>query len=157
MAQIKCTECGQIFDENLKQCPNCGCPASECKPIEDSTEKTENTNTNNSEPKQTINANSDFTHRTTDTGYQQEETIKRYADILLSIAKFFAILILAFAAVIFLNSLIGNFSVGYGIGIAFWGVLSAGLIYVAGILTKAFLYIYANISLNIHEINMKLK
>ena len=26
----KCSECNQIFDENMKECPNCGCPASEC-------------------------------------------------------------------------------------------------------------------------------
>ena len=31
MAQLKCTECGQIFDGDLADCPNCGCPASECE------------------------------------------------------------------------------------------------------------------------------
>lgn len=31
MTQRKCTECGQIFDENLNECPNCGCPANECE------------------------------------------------------------------------------------------------------------------------------
>ena len=25
MTHIKCTECGHIFDGNLKDCPNCGC------------------------------------------------------------------------------------------------------------------------------------
>ena len=35
MAQLKCTECGQIFDGNLADCPNCGCPASECEVVEE--------------------------------------------------------------------------------------------------------------------------
>ena len=34
MTQFKCTECGQIFDGNLNDCPNCGCPASECEPFD---------------------------------------------------------------------------------------------------------------------------
>ena len=33
MAKIRCTECGEIFDENLNECPNCACPASECEKI----------------------------------------------------------------------------------------------------------------------------
>lgn len=33
MGQLKCTECGQIFDDNLKECSNCGCPASECENV----------------------------------------------------------------------------------------------------------------------------
>lgn len=31
MEHLKCTECGQLFNEGLNNCPNCGCPASECK------------------------------------------------------------------------------------------------------------------------------
>ena len=30
MALIKCTECGQVFENHLKECPNCGCRANEC-------------------------------------------------------------------------------------------------------------------------------
>lgn len=33
MGKLKCTECGQIFNENQNECPNCGCPASECEKI----------------------------------------------------------------------------------------------------------------------------
>jgi ABC-type ATPase with predicted acetyltransferase domain len=33
MALMKCSECGQIFDGNLKECPNCACPASECENV----------------------------------------------------------------------------------------------------------------------------
>lgn len=33
MGKLKCTECGQVFENHLKECPNCGCPASECEKI----------------------------------------------------------------------------------------------------------------------------
>lgn len=33
MGKLKCTECGQILNENQNECPNCGCPASECEKI----------------------------------------------------------------------------------------------------------------------------
>lgn len=33
MEKMKCKECGQVFNSNLKECPNCGCPASECERI----------------------------------------------------------------------------------------------------------------------------
>jgi len=33
MGKLKCAECGQIFNDNLNECPNCGCPASECEKI----------------------------------------------------------------------------------------------------------------------------
>lgn len=38
MAKIKCTECGQVFDQSLTFCPKCGCPASECETVETSDE-----------------------------------------------------------------------------------------------------------------------
>ena len=33
MGKLKCTECGQIFDDSQNECPNCACPASECEVI----------------------------------------------------------------------------------------------------------------------------
>ena len=36
MGKLKCTECGQIFEESLKECPNCACPASECEKVAES-------------------------------------------------------------------------------------------------------------------------
>lgn len=35
MAKIKCKECGEIFNANLEDCPNCGCPSSESDLIEE--------------------------------------------------------------------------------------------------------------------------
>lgn len=38
MAQRKCTECGQMFDDSLTICPNCGCPfeVDNISPVHDS-------------------------------------------------------------------------------------------------------------------------
>ncbi len=33
MKKLKCSECGHIFEDSLNDCPNCGCPASECEKI----------------------------------------------------------------------------------------------------------------------------
>ena len=33
MAQVRCTECNEIFDGTLIECPNCGCPISECEKV----------------------------------------------------------------------------------------------------------------------------
>ena len=33
MAKLLCTECGYEFDDHLDACPECGNPASECKPV----------------------------------------------------------------------------------------------------------------------------
>ena len=33
MRNLKCTECGQEFNDGMGECPNCGCPASECMVI----------------------------------------------------------------------------------------------------------------------------
>ena len=35
MRKIKCKECGQVFNDNLNECPNCGCPASECEELKE--------------------------------------------------------------------------------------------------------------------------
>ena len=35
MEKLKCTECGQLFDDNQKECPNCGNPASECENVQE--------------------------------------------------------------------------------------------------------------------------
>ncbi len=135
MAQFKCTECGQIFDGNLDECPNCGCPASECKPISSLCDE------------------SDFI--TTDTGYQQEETIKRYADAIWAISKVFAALISVVTIILCLRGLSDDFSISLMVAVS--GALTALSCLAIGILVKAVLYIYANISINVHEINMKIK
>lgn len=51
MTQLKCIECGQVFDGNLEDCPNCGCPASECELLDNKSSETNET-TNNATPQQ---------------------------------------------------------------------------------------------------------
>ena len=55
MIQIKCPDCKQIFDGNLKQCPNCGCPASYCKPIGESIDDLKSSTNSNTEHQRLIN------------------------------------------------------------------------------------------------------
>ena len=43
MGKIKCTECGQIFDDCLNECPDCGCPANYCVKVIDSDDNIKNT------------------------------------------------------------------------------------------------------------------
>ena len=135
MSLIKCRECGQFFNETLNECPNCGFPASECEPIN------------------SLNHESDFI--TTDTGYQQEETIKRYADVIWGISIALAVLISIVTIILFLRGIYVNFSISLVAAVV--GALNALFLLAFGILVKAILYIYANISINIHEINMKIK
>ena len=46
MTQFKCTECGQIFDGNLNDCPNCGCPASECESLDNNSSEANDASSN---------------------------------------------------------------------------------------------------------------
>lgn len=36
MAQLKCKDCGKVFEESIDACPNCGRPSNACERIEDS-------------------------------------------------------------------------------------------------------------------------
>lgn len=53
---LKCIDCGQIFNDDLKECPNCGCPSNVCEHIEENhseeprNEKNEQPNKNSYEP-----------------------------------------------------------------------------------------------------------
>lgn len=35
MAKLLCTECGNVFNDNLNACPNCGNPANECTKVQE--------------------------------------------------------------------------------------------------------------------------
>lgn len=48
MAKLKCDDCGQIFDDIMQSCPNCGCPKSACHAYEEPKQET----TEPEEPKQ---------------------------------------------------------------------------------------------------------
>ena len=51
MALIKCKECGHEVSDRASACPNCGCPASECEPLNNKSSGTNET-TNNATPRQ---------------------------------------------------------------------------------------------------------
>ena len=65
MAQLKCTECGQIFDGNLADCPNCGCPASECEVVEECKSQQQKESRQGGNP---FSSRNNATHRETGNG-----------------------------------------------------------------------------------------
>lgn len=137
MKELRCSKCGKLFDGAHKSCPNCGNPA-------DEKISTETSNVS-----------------TTDTGYQHELTIKRYADVVLTISQVMAIMIavgITLSSVwMMINGLRSGMieGVGFSLLIIAFGLLIAWSVYIVGLLTRSFLYVYINISINIHEINMK--
>ena len=160
MALIKCSECGHEVSDRASACPNCRCPASEF--VSSITQELDSdlggsTETDNVEQKQNEDISDYDTFKknakTTDTGYQHEKLLQGYATFL------FAILIIV-GVVLWLSAMImasvqggvGGFIVGcFGGGILFLSLLALAYI------IRAFLMIYANISTNLHEINMKLR
>lgn len=145
MGMQKCSECGFMFDEKLTECPNCGCPTDESVvPSHIKTEQSRNQN---------VGLSFKSGVETTDTEYKHEEMIKGYASFLF-VSWIIAGAILFFSAVI-MASMDGDEAgvvIGFLIGFIFFlaCLLSA---YV----TKALLMVYANISINLHEINLKLQ
>jgi len=137
MKELRCSKCGKLFDDTHMSCPNCGNPA-------DKNISTEKSNVS-----------------TTDTGYQHELTIKRYADVVLTILQVMAVMIavgITLSSVwMMINGLRSGMieGVGFSLLIIAFGLLIAWSVYIIGLLTRSFLYVYINISINIHEINMK--
>lgn len=136
MNDLKCPKCGKVFGDNLSSCPNCSHPASQCSILDKSNDSI-----------------------TTDTGYYHEDTIRHYGDVVQSLSKVIAGIIAFITVILFLFSLFSGTGevIGIGLLILAFGLLTAWCIFAGGVLTKAFLYVYANISINIHEINMKTK
>ena len=138
MAQVKCTECGQLFnDDTLNACPKCGCPASECVTIHNET-------------------NMDSSNlQTTDTGYKHEKVIQRYATFLF----WFIIIInvLGWIVGMIILSSIDEYTKDAVGPVFLLGLLLIPLAILVAYIVRAFFMIYANMSINLHELNMKLK
>ena len=98
---------------------------------------------------------------TTDTGYQHELTIKRYADVVLTISQVIAIMIAVGITLSSVWMLINGLSngmiegVGFSLLIIAFGLLIAWSVYIIGLLTRSFLYVYINISINIPLVSTK--
>ena len=177
MAQCKCTECGQLFDKRLAVCPKCGKPVNKCDftDIEgsDKTPITEHTTGENTKKKNLKNEVNETTttaknkekeiatpkHEengiiTTDTGYANEKAVAKYADFIF-ICTTLACIALYIASIYIVNEL-GKDSSTTG-KVAFWGVIITAIWIILLYIAKAFIKIYANISINLHELNMKSK
>ena len=155
MATLKCPECGQVFNEKQDECPNCGYPAYECNADTRFNESPKNEHTAMGSTNQR-NVFSKYGRRTTDTGYSNETAIAGYADLVFVCATIGAV-ILYIAVVIICANIGGKNSSEVAVTVGILGFIVTA-IYIALIyIAKAFIKIYANISINLHEINMKLK
>lgn len=149
MAQVKCTECGQLFnDDTLNACPNCGCPASECVTIHNETNVDSSEKTSEAE----VTARKDL--QTTDTGYEYEKVIQRYATFLFWFIIVINVLGWFVSVIIFSNS---GYTRDMVSSMFLLGLLLIPLAILVAYIVRAFLMIYANMSINLHELNMKLK
>ncbi len=132
MAKLRCNECGEVFDSNLQECPTCGCPAEQSNPVVQ-------------EEINEIGAKPDFP--TTDTGYNYEKTILSYANTIWIIGIILAIIGFIVSLALMRESIYGALRL---IGVI---ALLLSILYVI----IAFIRVFVNISINLHEINMKTK
>ena len=133
MDQIKCTECNQILDETMKECPNCGHPVNKNGQVTDRNKKSDSI--------------------TTDTGYNHEKQIQYYANFIFGFSKSIGIIFLILFSI--LGITLGG-GIGFIAGLVVGGIVFA-LIWAFALIFKAYIMVYTNISLNLHEINMKIK
>lgn len=150
MAQIKCIDCGQVFDNKLADCPKCGCPASECEIVTETPVK-ENVAKGDAEDKNKRTVSNET--RTTDTGYLNEKALARCADIIFICASVGYLLLYIVILLVCGRTI-------HGVPMLVVSIIGCIItaIYIVGLLiAKAFVKIYANMSINLHEINMKLK
>ena len=154
MALVKCSECDCWVEDSSVKCPNCEHPVE--KPV--SVESVGN----NSASEQSGNDAGIYRQTgfpTTDTGYHHERTVRSFAQIML-----WLIVVVSTIGYIVAVSVAYKFqysSYGHGSGVVFstvfFGLIILGIVIFFAFVMKAFMMVYANISTNIHEINMKLQ
>ena len=146
MNKMKCTDCGHVFDSGLEECPNCGCPANICDNY------TENVNASNQD------YGIPTSIKTTDTGYANEKAIKTYANYIFYIT--IGICMLALIITIFaLFTITGDsyLDSGYKLLILLRIIIICAIFIILTYVFRAFICVIHNISINLHEINMKTK
>ncbi len=174
MSKLKCIDCGQEFDAKFSSCPNCGCPSSSCQIIEEETAPKEETTYQGSsaseqryagqqqqsqQPYHQANpAYGEDVFPTTDTGVENERVIKNYANIIWMVSLALAGLA-EVLSIIQVMSIISKYPRAAGMAfLSLIGVtLMLGLFLLAVYLLRAFIMVVHNISINVHEINMKVK
>lgn len=140
MAQIKCTECGQLMPEGVNRCPNCGCPV-ENAPAEQKATAQPAQETPEVEQQRTDTV---YVFPTTDTGTKYEDTIKTYTDVI----WWLNVVVVAFLVICTFAYNLMYFPVS-----VFVGALYLLILYVM----LAFIRVFRNISINLREINLKTK
>ncbi|MBP3835041.1 MAG: zinc ribbon domain-containing protein [Prevotella sp.] len=131
MAIIKCKHCGEEISDNIIKCPYCG----------------ERLNQNVSEPVK------EKTFSTTDTGNNNEGILYRYADVILVLSYVLGIflMIMGLSGMIVSNG--NSEAIGMSLLIIIYGILTIFIGYVV----KALIKVFANISINLRELNLKTK
>ena len=92
--------------------------------------------------------------QTTDTGYKHEKVIQRYATFLFWFIIAINVLGWIVGMIILGSSVYTKDAVG---PVFLLGLLLIPLAILVAYIVRAFLTIYANMSINLHELNMKLK
>jgi len=161
MAMIKCSECGQMVSDQARICGNCGAPVvvqrdadqtiMEAIPVQEPQPRPQPQAAPQQpqyrpQPQYQTQVNQGF--QTTDTGYSHERAIKIYANICFWIYTVFVVLAAIGGVVVTAKQ--DNIV----IGIAGALILAPILIMLAYVF-KAMLVVYSNISINLHELNMK--
>lgn len=149
MALIKCSECDCWVEDSSVKCPNCEHPVE--KPI--SVESVGN----NSASEQSGNDAGIYRQTvfpTTDTEYKHEKVIKGYATFLFWLIIVLTILSCIVTFIFAVNS--GNIQFAFPF-LAFGILIVIPLSVVVAYIIRAFFMVYSNISINLHEINMKLQ
>ncbi|MBR3445154.1 MAG: zinc ribbon domain-containing protein [Prevotella sp.] len=131
MAIIKCKHCGEEISDSIIKCPYCG----------------ERLNQNVSEPVK------EKTFSTTDTGNNNEGILYRYADVILVLSYVLGIflMIMGLSGMIVSNG--NSEAIGMSLLIIIYGILTIFIGYVV----KALIKVFANISINLRELNLKTK
>ena len=150
MGKLKCNDCDQVFDESMDHCPNCGCPASACQKLEEDSESA------SWQPYGSSYGDGSFV--TTDTGVKYEKTIKIYAKVIWIIAIVIAALMELGIMVNAFHMMSGYYrATGYALLSLLLGTAGVGLFLLVVYVVRAFIMVVHNISINVHEINMKIK
>lgn len=168
MAQLKCNECGKVFDDVQTACPNCGCPASECQVMEDAGQVNEEQSPKSNHPTETVSQPAGIPYTaplkavfpTTDTGVKHENVIRTLA----SFVFWFIIIvsIIGNIAGLFATTSTLKYTGGDKGGVVVAWVfiimpITIGLSIVMAHIIRAWMMLFVNISTNLREINLKTK
>ena len=137
MKYLKCPKCGEFFEENLESCPSCGWSES------------------SSSPKVTMGEKVNVA--ITDTGTKDEEELKDSAQTSWKESKNLVMFLVVMLAVIIYILYKEKTDFCSSFVIVLFGVFAVNLMIWISSITKSVLTVIANISINLHEINMKIK